>query len=335
MTAGVARAALAGLALIGCARDLDTAGLDVVRIADRGFLSNAPIHIADAGGFFADEGIRLEFTDTPNSSTQVIPLLERGEIDVTMPSVNAGFYAAVAQGGRSRIVADRGHIATSGCDYSGVVARRGLFSGNSAVAADLRGKRFSVAPAGMTEFVVEKYLWSLGLTTSDLRTVRLRENVEEQAIEAGAIDALYVVEPYLSRLLAAGHRLIGPSRTYAAGAQFAVIVFGPSLTVDNRALGQRFMKAYLRGVREYRKGATPQNVEIMSRRSGFDPKVLRTICLPTIEANGELNMPGLLEFQTWAVKNGHLSRVLGASAGTDLSFARRAARDLGIAPSRR
>jgi NitT/TauT family transport system substrate-binding protein len=331
----LATAAILSLVTASCARKPGPTRQDIVKIADRGFLTNAPLYIADEEGYFADEGIKLQFGEPPRSSSQIIPLLERGDLDVMASALSAGFYAAVAQGARSRIVADRGHVADSGCDYDGVMARRGLFKGGSPTAKDLRGKRFSLGPAGSAAYIVDKYLKSLGLTISDISMVRLGGSLEAQALEAGSIDGLHVAEPYLSRLLAEGHRLIGPARLYAPGAHYAVLVFGPSLTITHRDVGERFMKAYLRGVRKFREGLTPRNLDIIVRRTGVTAGALRKVCLPTINADGELNSGSLLDFQKWLVRNGHLSRVLGAESGTDMAFARRAAKELGIAPAPR
>jgi NitT/TauT family transport system substrate-binding protein len=328
-----AAAAIVALAIFGC-DPRPNPKLDPVKIADRGFLTNAPIYIAEEEGYFADERIKLVFTEPPRSSSQMIPLLERGDIDVMASSLTAGFFSAVAQGGRSRIVADRGHVSDSGCDYDGVIARRGLFEGGAPNAKDMRGKRFSVGPAGMGAYIIDKYLEAMGLTVADLTLVRLGERVEAQALDQGSIDGMHVAEPHLSMLVARGNRLIGPARVYAPGLHYAVLVFGPSLTVTHRDVGERFMRAYLRGVKKFQEGLTPRNLDIISRRTGFNVDTLRKICPPTINADGALNGASLLDFQKWLVKNGFLSRELGPEGGTDMTFARQAAKELGIAPAR-
>lgn len=326
--------AVAAFAGTGCGKP-DPSDFAVVRIADRGFLTNAPIYIADEEGYFADEKIRLEFSEPPRASAQIIPLLERGDIDVLAPSVSAAFYSAVAQGSRLRIVADRGHVSPVGCDYDGLMVRRGLFNGKPPTANDVRGKRFSLGPASSAAFIVNKYLKSLGLTNADIKMVRLGETVEAQALAAGSIDGLHVAEPHLSNLRSEGHELIAPARLYAPKTHYAIVIFGPTLTVTRRDVGQRFMKAYLRGVKQFNEGLTPRNLEIMVRRTNVPAERLKRVCMPTINPDGALHVPTLLDFQQWLVEGGHLSRVLGAEAGTDMSFARNAARELGIPPTPR
>jgi ABC-type nitrate/sulfonate/bicarbonate transport system substrate-binding protein len=316
--------------LSSCDRKPGKAELDVVRIADRGFLTSAPVYVADGEGYFADEGIRLEYSEPPRSSNQVIPLLERGDIDVMTASVTSAFYSAVSQGARSRIVADRGHIEGDGCDYDGVMARRGLFDSIPPTAETLRGKRFSLGSAGAFAYMMDQYLETMNLTTKDLNVVRLGETLEVQALEAGSIDGLHVAEPYLSKLVAQGHKLIGPSRIYSKGLQYAVVIYGPSLTVKKREVGHRFMKAYLRGVAKFREGATPRNIAIISKRTGIDSASLARICMPTVNADGSIDQQSLLGFQKWVVKQGSLPGVVGLDGGTDMTFAVRAAQELGI-----
>jgi NitT/TauT family transport system substrate-binding protein len=259
----------------------------------------------------------------------MIPLLERGSFDVMASQLTSAFFAAVAQGGKSRIVADRGHVAASGCDYDGVMARRGLFDNGAPTAATLKGKRFSLGAAGSAAYVTDKYLESIGLSTKDLDMERLGESLEDQALEAGSIDGLHVAEPHLSKLVSEGHKLIGPARIYAPGMHYAVLIFGPSLAITRRDVGERFMEAYLRGVKDFHAGLTPRNVDIITRRTKMAPDLIRRICLPTISADGELNSASLLDFQKWSQKNGYLKTVVAGNA-TDMSFARQAARKLAI-----
>ena len=322
-------AAAMALAGAGCGKP-DPSTFAVVRIADRGFLTTAPIYIAEEEGYFADERIKLEFSEPPRSSAQIIPLLERGDIDLLASGVSAAFYAAVAQGSRSRVVADRGHASPAGCDYNGVMVRRGMFEGTVPTAKDLRGKRFSGSAASSASYIVDKYLRSLGLTNADIDLVRLGESVETQALAAGSIEGMHVAEPHLSSLVADGHKLIGPARLYAPQTHYALVIFGPSLTVTRRDVGQRFMKAYLRGVGRFNEGPTDRNVEIVARRTHVPADKLRKLCLPTINPDGALDFPSMLDFQEWLVAGGNLTRVLGAEAGTDMSFARNAAKELGI-----
>ena len=318
-----------------CSPRADTAGFDVVRVSDRGYLTSVPIYLADEKGFFAKEHIKLVYEQPPANSTQMLPLLERGELDVMPTTPAAAFYAAVVQGGKSRIVADRGHIAPTGCDYDGFMVRRGLFKTDSPTTNQLRGIRFSVGTSNMPAYLTEKYLSSRGLRVEDMKTQVLNETIEAQALESGALDGIHASEPHLSQLVAEGHRLIGPSRLYAPGAQYGVLIFGPNLTVKRRDIGLRFMKAYLLGIREVNRGLIPENIAILVKRTSLDSRAAKSICLPAMNADGAVNLESMLDFQDWVVRRKKLERTTGIDGAVDMSFARQAAKELGIEPSTR
>jgi NitT/TauT family transport system substrate-binding protein len=188
----------------------------------------------------------------------------------------------------------------------------------------------SVGASGAYGYIADNYFASVGLTTKDMNIVRLGESLENQALRSGGIDLMHVSEPYLSLLAAEGNKLIGPSSVYSPGAQYGTVLFGPTLTVDRRDVGLRFMRAYLKGVRESQQGATARNVEIVSQRTRLDPALVRKVCMPEISSDGQVDRLELLKFQEWAVKTHRLDRVLGADAGLDMAFAERAAKELGI-----
>lgn len=309
--------------LAGCA-ETPSDDLEVVRITARRHLSGAPVYIADEEGYFAEEGIRLEWVDAPTRSMQAIPLLEQGRIDVLGAAPSVGIFSAVRSGARLRIVADRGHIGGQ-CDFNGVIGAGSTFPADSPTTAQLRGRTFSINATTTPEFITDRFLASRGLKTNDVKVVSLSETVEPQALKSGALHATHVTEPYIASLRKEGHRLLGSAREYAPGAHFGIIIFGPGLTVHNRALGQRFMSAYIRGVRKHAEGPTPRNVEIIAKRLGFDPDFLRTACFATVYPDGHVDAAWMEEFQRWAVEKGYAPSVLPAADAIDASFARAAA----------
>jgi NitT/TauT family transport system substrate-binding protein len=324
--------AMVATLLAGCGEKPSDA-LETVRITTRRHLSSAPIYIADEDGYFAAEGIRVQFMDSPTRSTQAIPLLEQGSFDVLAASVTSGLFAAVRSGARLRMVADRGHVGGR-CDFNGVIGAGTSFANDSPTTADVRGKIFSINTSATPELITDLFLASRGLAAKDVKVVSLSETVEPQALRTGALHATYVTEPYISALKSEGHRLLGSARQYAPGAHFGVIIFGPTLTVQNRELGQRFMNAYLRGVRKHADGPTPRNVEILSKRMGFDSAFLRTACFATVHSDGHIDEEWMNEFQRWSVDKGYLPSVFPAAAAIDPSFARSAVSRLEAGGSR-
>jgi NitT/TauT family transport system substrate-binding protein len=328
-------AAVPAAAFVACSPQSRDRPKDIVKIVARGSLTNGALMLGEAEGDFAREGIALDFTDSPTASVQALPLLERGAVDVLAGAPSAGFYAAVAMGSRSRIVADRGHVRPGACDFNAIVGSKTAFRSDSPSAAEVRGKRFSINSPGSAAFMIDAYLSRLGLSTADVDAVKLSQVLEVQAIATGAVDAMHASEPYITGLRNEGHRVLGAGTVLAPGMHIGTVIFGPNLTVANRELGKRFMRAYLRGARRWAEGPTARNIAIITSRTDFDPAVLAKACFPSIDVNGSLNLKWLLELQEWSVRKGHLDKVQGINAGVDTTFAHDAVETLGVARAAR
>jgi NitT/TauT family transport system substrate-binding protein len=163
---------------------------------------------------------------------------------------------------------------------------------------------------------------------ADVTFVNLPDNVTVQALEDGSVDAMFATEPRLTPSLHRGNRLIASSNKYVPGLQYGIVVFGPSLLVTNRDLGQRFINAYLRGVRQYNQGKTERNLEIIGRRGLVSADTARTLCFAPIRSNGSIDIPSLLDFQKWGVEQGHQIRTLSEAELSDQEFVRKASATL-------
>ena len=311
--------------VIGCSQRAEKGtALQVVRISGRTAIANAPLFIADEEGFFAREGIKLEFVTLSTDLSQNIPALEQEKVDAIAAQLNVGFFNAIAKGARSRIVVDRGHVDSRSCDFTGIIGRGSLFTSDDPPASQLRGRRFAANAAGASGYLIGRYLSSKGMTNTDVQFVALPDNVQFQALESGSIDALFATEPRLTPSLR-GNRLIASGNKYTPGLQYSFIVFGPSLRVTHRDLGQRFINAYLRGVRQYNQGKTARNLDIISRRVNLNADTARSVCWAPIQNDGSLDSPSLMDFQKWAVAQGYQLRTLTDSEFSDTEFARKAA----------
>ena len=297
---------------------------DIVRVARSTLLTNAPLAIGDEEGDFAREGIRLEFIEVPSVTTQALPPLQSGEVDVLSSVLSIGLLNGVGGGATFKIVADRGFIDPAGCEPWGIVGRKSLF-GNKRLDADLlRGTRVSTNAVGQSGFLMSRFLEKYGLTLADVKVVRLPANVEPQAMENGTVDIVTRGDPHMHNLLAQGHRLLAGATTIAPGSHLAVLLYGPSLLTKDRELGERFMRGYLRAARRYNQGATPRNVSIVSRRLGLDSASLWNMCWPTTRPDGAVSAASLTAYQEWALKSGELASVIDPSLLIDSSFATKA-----------
>jgi len=276
--------------------------------------SYGPIFIADAEGFFADEGITVEFV-TFNRTADALPLIVTGDLDVYAGVVtSAGLLNVLKQEPNLKVVADRGVITPDDpCVNLGVLFNKALYeSGMLTSPTDLKGRTIAVTVSGGSGFFLASYLASAGLTLEDITVSDIPPSAYQDAIANGTVDAILTTEPRLSQVLSGGKAvLVANSADYLGVWQTSAVVFGKNLLVENRDVGIRFLRAYLRGVEQYLQGKTDRNVEIMLEYTGESEDILRNACWININPNGFIDFEkGVTPFQRWSFDNGELDALL-------------------------
>src|ERR1700722_16846017 len=95
LVAGLTMAAALGLAGRVQAQELT--------IGTIGASSDAPLFIADALGYYAEQGLKVKFIRF-DSAAKTIPSLGSGEVDVGSGATSAGLYNAVKRGINIKVV---------------------------------------------------------------------------------------------------------------------------------------------------------------------------------------------------------------------------------------
>jgi NitT/TauT family transport system substrate-binding protein len=304
-------------ALAGCSRaDRAASGAPAprrVRVMFLPHVSWAPIMIAEAEGFFKAEGLDVERVTGLRAEEGVAALVTDG-IDVMPGPIRAGFLSAVAQGAKIRITAGQGELAPDGCTYFGVVVRPGL---QPSPATPIRKMRTS--QDGVARFIVHRMLEPHAIALSAIETIRLPEAVLVSSLERGAIDAVAVSEPGLTRTTKVG-RLWLRAQDVVPGFQWGVIAFGERLLGKDRETGIRFMRAYERGVEQYRQGKTARNVAIIAAATGDSEALTREACWPAFRAGSGINWESIAQFQRWANEERLMERTVTRDQVWDSSF---------------
>lgn len=290
------------------------------------FLSFAPILIARDEGFFEDAGLDIEFV-TMNRSSDAVPLLVQGRIDVLATALFPSHVNAIARGGRIRLVADKGFFDPAGCAYGGLVASRSLVDSGRLDSPDgLRGLRVTTERSSWNFYVVGSLLESSGLTIDDVRVVDIPQSAKARAFEDGAVDIASASEPWLTIITDVGDAVLWkPYHDIVPGFQMGTILFGPTLLGDDPEAGVRFLVGYLRGVRQYLEGKTERNVEILARWTKLEPDLVRRACWIPVHADATIDTASVLDYERWALGEGLIDRIVPAVEFCDPSFLEQAA----------
>jgi ABC-type nitrate/sulfonate/bicarbonate transport system substrate-binding protein len=139
------------------------------------------------------------------------------------------------------------------------------------------------------------------------------------SIERGTIDAVAVSEPGLTRTAKAGNLWLR-AQDVVPGFQWGVIAFGERLLAKDRETGIRFMRAYERGVEQYREGKTARNVAIIAAATGDSEQITREACWPNFPAGSGINWESIAQFQRWANTERLMERTVTREQVWDSTF---------------
>jgi NitT/TauT family transport system substrate-binding protein len=305
-----------------------------------GASSDAPYFIADAKGYFAEQGLKVKFIRF-DSAAKSIPSLGSGEIDVGSGATSAGLYNAVARGIGIKIVSDKARNA-KGYGFQAIMVRTDLIdSGKVRSLKDFRGLKVAMSGNGNSENAFVNYaLTQNGLSYADIDPVFLGFPNQIAAFANKAIDASLTVEPTVSELLHQGtaKKLVSADEVFP-DYQTAVIYYGPKFMKDQPDNAKKFMLALVKAIRFYDDalkdghiaGARADEViKILTQYSFIkDPAVHRAIVSQAIDPDGALDMPSLQMAWQFFRDNKLIDGSVTVDDVVDLSYVHAASQALG------
>ena len=303
-------------------------GLDMVRVSFQPFQTNSGLFIAEHEGYFAAQ--RIKITWVPFAfPEQFIPVLAQGQLDVGASAITPAFFNAVAAGEKLRVVAAKGHVGGKG-NTGSLVVRRGL-AGTVRTIQDLKGRKLATASIGsFAHYVLAKALANGGVSPSQVTVVHMPLPAAAAALQTGAVDAAVLPLPLDAAVVENGiaFRLMDFG-DIVPEEPTGFIIYGPTLEEQNRALGTRFMIAYLRGMRRYNEGPTARNVAIIAEYLKVSPEIVRK-GWAGIHPDGFVDVVRMRRFQDWLFDLGLTAVRNPMSTVIDLAFLEDAREALGV-----
>ena len=297
-------------------------------------ISDAAIFIADAKGYFKEQGIALDLQTFQSAANMTTPL-GTGELDAGGGAPSAGLYNAIGRGVNIRIVADKGSL-TPGHGYEAVIVRKDLADSVKS-AKDMKGLKVSIAAQDIVpEYSLDTFLRTGGLTIKDITLVPLAFPDMVAALANKAIDVAVPTEPTATRILDAGTGvLMTRTDVVVPGEQTAVILYSEKFA-KNKDAAVRFMKAYLQGARFYTDAFDKKDpakrkeaVEILAKGTKLDAALIERVVVPGIDPNGAVNAKSLDAAQQYFVTKGTQQKALDMTTVVDTSFADAAVKEIG------
>jgi NitT/TauT family transport system substrate-binding protein len=316
-----------------CRAPADPRALQPLRLFAQQHVSGAPLYLAESEGDFRAAGFAVEWIRT-GSSRDLLPSLLEGGVDVIASNLSPVFLNAAAQGGRLRIVADKGHLAREGCNYLSFLTRPELLRDGRLAPPEGGKLRVSYRRGSLYEMLFDRALDASGLSREATELHFLSGEVEDQALLAGGIDVASSSGATMQALLDSGRAAVWQrAQDLLPDGQAYVVLFGPSLLDRDPAAGERFMTAYLRGVRRYNQGKTRRNVELLATALDTPAAEIERACWVAIRDDGKIDVATIDALIDWARANGRLDAPLAAADVWEPRFVEQAARALDEGPA--
>jgi len=308
---------ISGVIICGCSSPAPAPAVKTVRVAYLPTSDYAPLHIAREEGFFAEQGINVEFVKVQSSSA-ALPLVLNGDVAVYAGPIKIGLVNAIGKGEHVRIVADKGRVARGSCTAYALMVRKDLFdNGTVTKVADLKGRKIAERDS---DYDLYRALAVGNLSTDDVETIDMAFPLVIPAFTNGAIDAGLVTEPYLTQAINNGSAVIlVPAEDVIPGYPFP-LYYGPAILDKDPELGRKFMVAYLKGVNQYNEGKTERNLEIIGNYTHLDRDLLNKTCWFPIAADGNVPRKPVKEYMDWMYANKKITLNLSDDQLFDMSY---------------
>jgi len=294
----------------------------LIRVGVAPYLSMSSLHLGWERGYFREAGLGVDLVASPNS-TEAIPLLAGGKLDVAFFSPGPALFNAVLRGARVAVVAGRERL-TPDCGTVGdIYTRREAFPNGLAGFEQLRGKKLAIThKTTVSAFFLDEILRHAGLRTTDVEVPLLRRAEALAALLGGRIDAT-LSDGHFDKDPARGDpRVIAVKGAIRVlpGFQYSHIMFGSALLDGDPRRGTAFLTAYHRAAEAFQNGATPKFMDDFALSNNLDPKHTREFCRTTFSPDGAIDETSLQRFINWSVEKGFCPQAVDLKRLIDRRF---------------
>jgi NitT/TauT family transport system substrate-binding protein len=313
---------------------------DKVVVGVVGSMSDVPFYLAIDKGYFNDAGIEVDLETIPSLAKQIAPL-SSGDLDVASGAISAGFYNAANRGISMRIVADKGRNAP-GYGYNAIIVRKDLYdSGQIKSLADLKGQTIATIGVGSSDVsVLNEAMRSVGLSYDDLKQTDLALPDHIVALQNKALPLTLTPDPFATMIVdkGLGVKLATVDQFYP-NQQQTVLIYGDKFIANRRDVAQRFMNAYVQGLRTYMdalkggriagKNADEVIASLVKHGRIQDADLLKRIVPVAMDPNGHVNAAGIEKDWAFLKAKGFIQAEVMPKELIDESFVDTADKTLG------
>lgn len=283
------------------------AQLQTVRFGFVPVAINAPVYVAAEKGYFAEEGLNVEFLPIEGGSDAVVQVAS-GNFDVAGGGISASMLNAVARGIEFEIAAPL-HTERPKLASPFVVSKKRFESGELTKMSDLKGKKVATNNRGTaTEWWLSEALRQGGVDITEVEVIGLPFPQIAPALESGTLDGAILSEPFATAAEDKG-LIVRLSEDFVDGFKPTYVYFNKAWVTANPQAATGFIKAFLRGARDLQGEAyfDDANVAAISKYTKVEPDVIKRARRPYFDPNGTVSLADIQTLQQFYRKQGLLN----------------------------
>lgn len=246
---------------------------DKVTIAALAFISSSPLFIAQEKGYYADEGLEVEFKFF-RAAQPVAVAIASGDADFGVTAFTAGFFNLAGKGALKVIGAQ--FREKKGYDGSAILVSNQAYDAGFTSVDKFPGHSYAMSQVGSSfHYMIGRVAEGAGF---DLASVSLKplQSVPNMigALKSGQVDSMIIVPHIAKGLAKAGAaKIIGWVSDYAPY-QVGGLFTSTKNVAERRDVVERFVRAYQRAATDYH--ATMNKLDANGKRV-FDDTSMATI----------------------------------------------------------
>lgn len=221
-----------------------------ITIAALTFVSSSPLFIAQEKGYYAEEGLDVEFKFF-RAAQPVAVAIASGDADFGVTAFTAGFYNLAAKGALRVIGAQSREV--KGFDGSAVLASNKAYEGGLTKVENLAGHSFAMTQVGSSfHYMIGQVSEKAGVNLSQIKLKPL-QSVPNMlgALKSGQVDSIIIV-PHIAKPLerAGAAKIIGWVADYNPY-QLGGLFTSKKNIEEKRDTVEKFVRAYQKGAQDY------------------------------------------------------------------------------------
>ena len=285
----------------------------VVRVGMLPVLDGLPIYVAQAQGFFTEEGIEVEIIPV-GSAPERDQLMQAGQIDAMINEIVSVLFYNKAE---PQVTAVRfARVATDESPVFRIVASAA--SGITNVEA-LKGVPIGVSEGTVIEYTTDRILASAGFSPDEIVTLAVPKISDRMnLLDSGQLDAANLPDPAASLAILNGAAAVIDDTSYPE-ISHSVISFSRRYLDANPQAVRAFLRAIEQAVIAINSDRTAWN-DLLSEQALVPPPLIGVYQLPAYPL---ASVPSEAQFQDafdWAMEKGLLSQPVDFTASVDGSY---------------